>query len=188
MKARLVPLYLGQADDPGFTEQTRQLSTLLAEVAEILPPLPLGAPLPPADGALFPQLIREAYGRVPDFRPLTMPAVMLTSEFGTMAMWDWEIISYLRSSGVDVIAPYSLAGADVTCRALAAKRQLSAGKFLVYQDHGAGRPAGQHLPALLHAVMEGLPSHHSLLTTGHNLPGLSLVGQVFDLPVQQPGA
>lgn len=135
MKARLVPLYLGQPDDPEFTEQTRQLSTLLAEVAEILPPLPLGAPLPPADAVLFPQLIREAYGRVPDFRQLTVPAVMLTSEFGTMAMWDWEIISYLRSSGVDVIAPYSLAGAEITCRALAAKRQLSQGKFLVYQDH-----------------------------------------------------
>ena len=134
MRARLVPLYLGQADNPEFEAQTRQLSTLLADVAEFAPPLPLGAPLPPADAAVFPVLTVEAYGRLGEFQQLTMPAVMLTSEFGTMAMWDWEIISYLRSAGVGVIAPYSLTGAEITCRALAAKRQLSQGKFVVYQD------------------------------------------------------
>jgi hypothetical protein len=52
-----------------------------------------------------------------------------------MAMWDWEIISYLRAEGVQVMSPYSLDGAKTACRALAAKRQLSTGQFLVYQDH-----------------------------------------------------
>lgn len=139
MNARLVPLYLASADDPEFAGQVAQLRELLAGVADILPPVALGDPLPPADAALFPQLTGDAYRRAGDIGGLSLPALVLTSEFGTMAMWDWEIISYLRSSGVDVIAPYSLAGAQVACRALAARRQLREGKFIVYQDEpGAG--------------------------------------------------
>jgi hypothetical protein len=139
MKAQLVPLYLTSADDPEFAGQARQLRELLADVADILAPVALGDPLPPADAALFPQLTGDAYRRAAEIAALSVPAVVLTSEFGTMAMWDWEIISYLRSSGAGVIAPYSLAGAQVTCRALAARRQLREGKFVVYQDEpGAG--------------------------------------------------
>jgi hypothetical protein len=37
-------------------------------------------------------------------------------------------------------------------------------------------------------MMAGLPSHHSLLSTGHNLPGLRLAGQVFGLRIETPGA
>ena len=134
MKARLVPLYFRAADDPEFAAQTEQLRTLLAEEAEILAPVPLGAPLPDADAVVFPELVGDAYRRVAEIRDLTLPLLVLTSEFGTMAMWDWEIISYLRSEGVPTLAPYSLAGAKTACRALAAKRQLQHGKFLVYQD------------------------------------------------------
>jgi hypothetical protein len=35
--------------------------------------------------------------------------------------------------------------------------------------------------------MEGLPSHHSLLSTGHDLPGFKLVGQVFGMQVEVLG-
>ena len=38
-----------------------------------------------------------------------------------------------------------------------------------------------------HALMEGLPSHHSLLSTGHDLPGFKLVGQVFGMQVEVLG-
>jgi hypothetical protein len=38
-----------------------------------------------------------------------------------------------------------------------------------------------------HALMEQLPSHHSVLTTGHDLPGLKLVGDVFGLEVKAIG-
>lgn len=143
-KARLVPLYFGTADASGLTAQIQQLSTLLDEVADILPAVPLGTPLPAADAALFPRLSGEAYRQVGMIRDLPVPVLMLTSEFGTMAMWDWEIISYLRTCGVPVLAPYSLAAAQVACRALAAKRQLREGKFLVYQDEpgkGGQQPA-----------------------------------------------
>ena len=114
--------------------QTRQLGELLADVADILPAVALGTPLPEADAAVFPYLTGEAYRRMSEIRAVPLPILMLTSEFGTMAMWDWEIISYLKAAGVPVIAPYSLTGAEITCRALAAKRQLREGKFLVYQD------------------------------------------------------
>ena len=33
---------------------------------------------------------------------------MITSEFGTVSMWDWEINSYLAAKGVKVIAPNTL--------------------------------------------------------------------------------
>jgi hypothetical protein len=134
-KARLVPLYLVSADDPEFVFHTQRLRELLVDEAELTDPLPLGAALPPADAVVFPQMVGEAYRRVADFRRLTLPVLVLTSDFGTMAMWDWELIGYLRVEGVEVMSPYSLAGAKTACRALATKRQLSAGQFLVYQDH-----------------------------------------------------
>lgn len=134
MKARLVPLYWQTADDAAFVEHLDQLHRLLADYAEFGAPQPLGADLPAADAVVFPQLVGEAYRRAPTLRALNLPVLVLTSDFGTMAMWDWEIISYLRSEGVPVMAPYSLADAIVACRALGAKRELREGKFLVYQD------------------------------------------------------
>ena len=134
MKARLVPLWLTAADDPDFAAQTARVRELLGDVADVLEPLPLGAPLPEADAALFPQLVGDAYRRAADFRALSLPLLVLTSEFGTMAMWDWELLAYLRGEGVETLAPYSLETARTACRALAAKRELREGRFVVYQD------------------------------------------------------
>ena len=144
VKARLVPMYLVSPEDPDFVGQTRRLSELLADEADLADPLPLGAALPEADAVVFPQMVGEAYHRVAEFRMLDVPVLVLTSEFGTMAMWDWEIISYLRAEGVAVMAPYSLGAAKTACRALAARRQLRDGEFLVYQDHpgeGGAQPS-----------------------------------------------
>lgn len=133
-KARLVPIYLGPGDDPSFTNQVGRLRQLLVDVATLLPPRPLGSSVADADAALFPQLTGEAYGRKADFRQIGMPVIVLTSEFGTMDMWDWELIRYLKDEGVEVLAPYSLELALTACRALATKRQLHEGKFVVYWD------------------------------------------------------
>jgi hypothetical protein len=38
-----------------------------------------------------------------------------------------------------------------------------------------------------HALMERLPSHHSVLLSGHDLPGLKLVGQIFGFQVEKIG-
>jgi hypothetical protein len=133
-KARLVPLYFGAEDDRLFAAQVERLRELLAEVATLLPARPLGASVAGADAALLPQLTGEAYRRKAELAQLEAPVLVLTSEFGTMAMWDWELISYLRDEGIDALAPYSLGSAHTACRALATKRQLSTGKFVVYWD------------------------------------------------------
>jgi hypothetical protein len=135
VKARLVPLYLRTDTDPDFVAQLTVLTGLLEDVATFLPPLPLGAALPTdADAVVLPQLVGDAYGRVSELRALTLPILVLTSEFGTMAMWDWELIAYLRSEGVATLAPYTLHDTMTVCRALVAKRELRGGTFLVYQD------------------------------------------------------
>jgi hypothetical protein len=135
MTAKLVPLYLRAEDDPAFVAQLERLKELLEGVADVLEPLPLGSELPDADAVVLPQLVGDAYRRVGELRALELPIVVLTSEFGTMAMWDWELIAYLRSEGVDTLAPYALEDARTICRALAAKRELAGARFLVYQDH-----------------------------------------------------
>ncbi len=74
---------------------------------------------------------------------LRVPILVVTSEFGTVSMWDWEINSYLRSQGVEVLAPYNLEQTRTLCRALAAKRDLRASRLLVFQDNpGEGFQAG----------------------------------------------
>ena len=135
-KARLLPLYLRVSDDPDFLAQTDQLTRLLNGVAVFLPPRVLGSDVTDAeaDAVVFPQLTGDAYQKKHDIAALGLPILVLTSEFGTMAMWDWEIISYLRAEGVDVLAPYSIGATETACRSLAAKRQLREGKFIVYQD------------------------------------------------------
>lgn len=135
MTARLVPLYLRTEDDPDFVAQLGRLRGLLEGVAELLEPLPLGAELSDgADAVVLAQLAGDAYHRVAELRALRVPIVVLTSEFGTMAMWDWELLAYLRAEGVETLAPYSLEDARTVCRALAAKRELAGGRLLVYQD------------------------------------------------------
>jgi hypothetical protein len=142
MKARLVPVYFDPGRDAGFDEQLGALGRLLPEHAELLPPVPLGAPLPDAEAVVFPQLLGEAYRRLPAFQAIPLPILIVTSQFGTLSMWDWEIIAYLRSGGVETIAPYSLAQAKKVCQALRVKRQLRHTKFLVYQDNpGEGAQA-----------------------------------------------
>jgi hypothetical protein len=142
VKARLIPVYFDPGRDADFDRQLRTLEGLLADCAEMLAPVPLGAPVPEADAVLFPQLLGEAYRRLADFRKIDRPIVFLTSDAGTLSMWDWEIACYLRSEGVETIAPYSLAQAKIVCNALRVKRELRQTKFLVYQDNpGEGAQA-----------------------------------------------
>ena len=143
MKAILVPVYFKSPDDPDFVKQLKEVKTLLAEEAEILEPVALGAALPDADGVIFPQMLGEAYRRLADIQTLPQPLMVITSEFGTVSMWDWEINSYLTTKGVKVIAPNSLEKTKQACRAFALKRLLKQSKFLVYQDNPASEGGNQ---------------------------------------------
>lgn len=134
MMALLVPVYFEEGRDEDFDIQLERLKTLLCEDADFLDPIPLGAELPDADAVIFPQFLGDAYRMVDDFKALDIPILVVTSEFGTVLMWDWEICSYLRSEGVQTIAPYSLEQTKKACKALSVKRELQGTKFLVFQD------------------------------------------------------
>jgi len=72
-------------------------------------------------------------------KAIRIPLLIITSEFGTVSMWDWEIAAYMRSEGIASLAPSSLEQARKICRALGVKRQLRKSKFLVFQGNpGAG--------------------------------------------------
>lgn len=135
MKARLAPVYFESAEDKDFTRQVDALKKLLVEEAEILPPVPVGAEIMGADAVVFPQMLGNAYRRVNEIKAIKLPILVVTSEFGTVSMWDWEIDSYLKAEGVEVIAPYNLDQTRIICKALSVKNELTQTRFLVYQDN-----------------------------------------------------
>lgn len=143
MKAKFVPIYFRTADDPDFLEQLGKLKELLVDEADLLPPVALGDPIPETDGVIFPQMLGDAYRRLDQLSKLPQPLMIITSEFGTVSMWDWEINSYLISKGIKVIAPNSIEKTRQACRAFSLKRELKHSKFLVYQDQPASNGGNQ---------------------------------------------
>ena len=137
MKAKLVPIYFKSADSPDFSTQLNKLHGLLADEAEILAPVQLGTNLPETDGVIFPEMLGQAFREVQKIEKLPQPLLIVTSEFGTVSMWDWEINSFLSAKGVRVIGPTDLEKTKQACRALALRRQLKQSKLLVYQDKPA---------------------------------------------------
>jgi hypothetical protein len=135
MKARLVPIYFVEGRDDDFDLQLDRLKDLLSDQAEFLPPVGLGEPLPKAEAVIFPQFLGEAYHKVADFKSIHLPILVITSEFGTVLMWDWEIVSYLRSEGIATIAPSSFEQTQKLLTALQLKRELQGTRFLVFQDN-----------------------------------------------------
>jgi L-fucose isomerase-like protein len=77
----------------------------------------------------------DAYRHLAEFKQISLPILIVTSEFGTLSMWDWEIASYLRGEGVETIAPYNLGQTQLLCRALSVRRILKQTKLLVFQDN-----------------------------------------------------
>lgn len=141
MKAQLLPLYFPNRDED-FDVQVNNLKNLLVDHAELLDPVPLGADLPNADAVVFPQLLGDAYRMLDDFRKIDLPILLITSEFGAMLMWDWEIADYLDRNNITAIAPYNIEQTKVICQALVVKRQLKSTKFLAFQDNpGEGMQA-----------------------------------------------
>ncbi|MBI9043302.1 MAG: hypothetical protein JEZ06_02380 [Anaerolineaceae bacterium] len=135
MKAKVVPLFFKDGRDQDFDIQLDLLKEILVNDIEFLPEVALGDPIPDADAVLFPQMLGDTYRQLDDFRAIDLPILIITTEFGTMAMWDWEIIKYLQSEDIDVIAPYNMGQTRSLARALAVKRDLKNSKFVVFQDN-----------------------------------------------------
>ena len=82
-----------------------------------------------------PQLFGDAYTQVADLKKTNLPLLIITSEFGTVSMWDWEIATYLKAEGISTISAPDLAHTKKICKALGVKRALHDTKFLVFQDN-----------------------------------------------------
>ena len=146
MKARLIPVYFLSGKNEDFERQLAILKELLAEVADFLDPVSLGSALPAADAVVFPQLLGDAFKQIEELKRIDLPLLVVTSEFGTVAMWDWEIVSFLKAEGLKTFAPYNLDLTKAICKSLAVKRDLQQTKFLVFQDN-----PGQGFQALFQA-------------------------------------
>lgn len=141
MKAILVPVHF-KGCEGDFDKQLAVLRTLLSDSAEFLAPVPLGGRLPDADAVLFPQLLGEAFRAEAALKKLGLPVLVLTSEFGTVNMWDWEIVTFLKGLGVEVFTPYDIELTRLACRGFALKRAMRSARFLVFQDNpGEGMQA-----------------------------------------------
>ena len=139
MKIRLLPLYFTERNEREigeYAEQMKRLREFYGEVAEFLPEQPVGSPAPAeADAVVFPQMIFAAFRHNDALLSYNMPMVVLTSRFGTVEMWDWEIVTYLRDLGLTVFSPYNIDMGKTVLRALGVKRSLKEGaNFLMFQD------------------------------------------------------
>ena len=148
MKTVLQPLYFSKANEREHTERAGQLAVLeglYGEECSLLPELVLGSAIPgQADAIVFPQLIGAVFSHREEMQLLGLPIVVLTSEFGTVEMWDWEIVSWLRGSlGLTVFTPYNIDLGKTILRAIASKKSMREGaRFLMFQDSpGEGQQA-----------------------------------------------
>lgn len=138
MKARVVPVYFAELNERevGETaEQMKILQDLYGDVADFLPGITLGEELPPeATAIIFPKMIFAAFRHDEELKKYDLPMVVLTSSYGTVEMWDWEIVTYLRDLGCTVFSPYNIDMAKTVLRAIAAKDKLRGARFLMFQD------------------------------------------------------
>jgi len=142
MKITLLPLYFDPGRDENFDKHLTLVRNLLDAEADFLEPAALGKALPDADAVIFPQMLGEAYSLIDELKAIPVPILVITSTFGTVNMWDWELVHYLRLKGVSTICPPSLEDTKTVCRALLVRKQLATSKFVVYLDDPAG-PTGK---------------------------------------------
>jgi hypothetical protein len=144
MKATLVPVHFKSGMDEEFRKHMALVKSLLVDEAELLPPVEIGRKLPAADAVVFPQLIGDAFSQLKELKGIRLPVLVLTSDFATVNMWDWEIVTFMRSLGVAAFTPYDIEQTKRICRALALKREMKSVKFLVFQDRpGVGGQQGE---------------------------------------------
>lgn len=137
-KARLLPVCFEETNEREMREMAEQMKLLknyYGDVAEFLEPVMVSTILPDADAYVFPKMIFAAFRHDDFFRSIDKPILVLTSRYGTVEMWDWEIVTYLRDLGCTVFSPYTIELGKVIIRAIAVKSCLQHGaKFLMFQD------------------------------------------------------
>ena len=137
IKAKVVPIRFKEINARELGEYKQQLEILNAiygDVSEFMDTVVAGDPIPECDAIVFPQLIGAAYHYKDVLRQYDKPMIVITSQFGTVDMWDWELIAYMRSAGFNVFSPYNIELGKVIFRAIAAKEHMKGAKFLMFQD------------------------------------------------------
>jgi hypothetical protein len=137
----LLPIYLEDSPTASFSHQLDALKELSKDTVTWLDPLSIAhASETSCTAVVVPDMSGVAYQRLSEFRKISVPLLIVTSEFGTVSMWDWEIRDYLRRRGVETIAPTSLSEFFDISRALGVKQRLGSSIMLAYQDDlGAGK-------------------------------------------------
>ena len=140
MKPGLLPVHLEDVPSETLVRQLAKLKELTSELVDWLEPAHIDRPVPAGTSAVVvPDLSGLAYRMVDSFRRIDVPILLLSTEFGTVLMWDWEIRDHLRRRGVATIAPTSLTECEDICRTLATQETLRHSSMLAYQDDlGAG--------------------------------------------------
>lgn len=140
-KVLLQPLYFretNQRERGELEAQLHKLRELYGEEADFLKPIAVGEEIPgEAQAVLFVQMIGAAFRYGEQISAIELPVLLMTSEFGTVEMWDWEIAAYFRENlhMGNVFTPYSQEMAKVVLRAISSRRTMKGGgRFLVFQD------------------------------------------------------
>lgn len=140
MKTTLLPVYfpeINEREQQEYEEQRKRMLALYGEEAEILADVPLDqADTAGVDMVVFFQLLGSVFRHRAELEKIKVPVIVLTSEFGTVEMWDWEIVAWLREEmSMCVFSPYSREMADAVLRAAGSRKRLAAeAKFLLFQD------------------------------------------------------
>ncbi len=138
-RPRLLPVSLEVEPGESFLRQLGELQRLSAGLADWLPAAYVGDPVPSdVTAVVVPDLSGLAYRLLDEFRRIDVPILVITSEFGTVSMWDWEIRDYLRRRGVDTVAPTSSNELTDLLRALAVRQTLPRSRMLAYLDDLGG--------------------------------------------------
>lgn len=141
VKTILTPIYFAGRNQREIAEYDMQLNRLkefYKEEAEIRTPVEFGKAISEdTDMILIPQLFGAIFGEKERLKKITLPILLLTSEFATVEMWDWEIVAWLREEvGVEIYTPYNMTMAKVIMRAVGLKKKMrQSTKFLIFQDN-----------------------------------------------------
>ena len=142
MKAILQPLYFKSGMDDEFKSHLDLMHKFLKDEADFNEPIEVGKPMKDADAVILPQLLGDAFKQIDLLKRIKLPLLVATSDFGTVNMWDWEIVTFLKAESLKVFAPYSFDLTKKLCKSFALKREMKKTKFLVFQDNpGAGMQA-----------------------------------------------
>ena len=75
-------------------DQLSRLKEIYGDVADFSRTVIAGDPIPECDAVLFPQMIGAGYHYAEQLKSYDRPVLVITSRFGTVDMWGWELISY----------------------------------------------------------------------------------------------